>query len=87
VLLGYDSNILTDEDIEIIKTPKSGIFVPTKKVGSSVSKDEMIGKVIHSLEGDVIHRIFSPCEGVITCVYKNSLIFENALAFRVAKTL
>ncbi len=87
VLLGYDSNILTDADIEIIKTPKSGIFVPTKKVGSSVSKDEMIGKVIHSLEGDVIHRIFSPCEGVITCVYKNSLIFENALAFRVAKTL
>lgn len=87
VLLGYDSNIVTDKDIQIIKTPKSGIFIPTKKVGSSVSKEEMIGKVIHSLEGNVIHRIFSPCDGVITCAYKNGLIFENALAFRVVKTL
>lgn len=87
VLLGYDSNIIKDKDIQIIKTPRSGIFIPTKKVGSSVSKEEMIGKVIHSLEGNVIHNILSPCDGVITCVYKNGLIFENALAFRVAKTL
>lgn len=87
VLLGYESNIVVDGDIEIIKTPKSGIFIPTKKIGASVVQDEMIGKIIHSLEGNVIHRIFSPCDGVITCVYKNGLIFENALAFRVVKTL
>jgi len=86
VLLGYDSNITLDSDIKIVKTPKSGIFIPTKKVGASVKKEEMIGKIIHSLEGNVIHRIFAPCDGVITCVYKNALIFENALAFRVAKS-
>jgi len=87
VLLGYDSNIILDKDIEIVKTPKSGIFIPTKKVGASVKQDEMLGKIIHSLEGNVIHRIFSPCDGVITCIYKNGLIFENALAFRVAKSI
>ena len=87
VLLAYDSNIVTDKDIEIIKTPKSGIFIPTKKVGASVVKGETLAKVIHSLEGNVIHKILSPCDGVITCVYKNGLIFENALAFRVTKRL
>ena len=87
VLLGYDTKIITNSDIEVIKTPKSGIFIPTKKLGSFVVKDEMIGKIIHSLEGNVIHKIFSPCDGVITCMYKNALIFENALAFKVVKTL
>lgn len=86
VLSGYDSNILEKNDIEVIKSPKSGIFIPTKKVGSNILKEEMIGKIIHALSGEVTHRIFAPCDGVIICNYKNGLIFENAVAFRVAKS-
>ncbi len=86
LLSGYQSTVVKSPDIEIIKTPKSGIFVPTKKIGSYVAKDEMIGKIIHSLEGEVIYRIFAPCNGLIACHYKNALIFENAVAFRVIKS-
>lgn len=86
VLSGYDSTVVRQSDTEVIKTPKSGIFIPTKSIGTSVIKDEMIGKIIHSLEGEVIHRIFAPCDGVIACHYKNALIFENAVAFRVVKS-
>lgn len=86
VLSGYQSTIVTNRDIEIIQTDKSGIFIPTKKIGSAIKKDEMIGKVIHSLEGKVTHRIFSPCDGMIACTYKNGLILENAVAFRIIKT-
>ncbi|MBN2817288.1 MAG: succinylglutamate desuccinylase/aspartoacylase family protein [Campylobacterales bacterium] len=85
VMLGYDSNIVYNKGIEIVKTPKSGIFIPTKKTGASVAKEEMIGKIINALEGNVVHRIFAPCDGVITCVYNNGLILENALAFRILK--
>ncbi len=86
VLSGYESTIVKNRDIEIIKTSKSGIFIPTKKIGTTIKKDEMIGKVIHALEGKVTHRIFSPCDGLIACAYKNGLIFENAVAFRVIKS-
>jgi len=86
VMRGFDSNIVYNEDIEILKTPKSGIFIPTKKSGASVTKDEMLGKVINALEGNVVHRIFAPCNGVITCVYDKGLILENALAFRILKS-
>ena len=86
VLSGYESTIVEKADIKVIKTSKSGIFIPTKKIGSYVKKDEMIGKIIHSLEGKVTHRIFSPCDGLIACIYKNGLIFENAVAFRVIKS-
>lgn len=84
-LNGYDSTVLTRERIEIIKTPGSGIFIPTKKPGTSVTKDETIGKIVHALEGNVIHRFIAPCDGLITCCYKHSLIFENAVAFRIAR--
>ena len=86
VLSGYESTVVQNSDIEVIQTAKSGIFIPTKKIGSYIKKDEMIGKVIHSLEGEITHRIFSPCNGMIACIYKNGLIFENAVAFRVVKS-
>ncbi|DAB29774.1 MAG TPA: succinylglutamate desuccinylase [Sulfurimonas sp. UBA12504] len=82
---GYESTIVASEDMKIIKTPKSGIFVPTKKIGTQVIEDEVIGKIIHALEGKVIHKILAPCNGVIACSYKNALIFENAVAFRIAR--
>jgi hypothetical protein len=84
-LTSYESVVVAQEDVEIIKTPKSGIFIPKKGIGSQVIEDEVIGKVLHSLEGKVIHKILAPCSGVITCMYKNALILENAVAFRLAK--
>ena len=85
VLAGYQSTVVTNRDIEVIQTDRSGIFIPTKKIGAYVIKDEIIGKIIHAIEGKVIHRIYSPCDGMIACSYKNGLIFENAVAFRIVK--
>ena len=67
------------------KSLKSGIFIGKELPGNYVSKDQVIGEVVHSLEGNIIYEILSPCNGMITCVYSNSLIYENAVAFRVAK--
>lgn len=82
---GYESTVINRETIEVMKAVKSGIFVPKEISGNYVSKDQVIGEVVHSLEGNVIHEFLSPCNGMITCVYSNSLIYENAVAFRVAK--
>lgn len=80
---GFESALVSKDDIQLMKSPKSGIFVPTKPVGAHVVKDEMIGKIIHSLEGEVIHRFFAPSDGLIGCIYQNALILENASAFRI----
>lgn len=86
VLNGFESAIAAQEDIEIIKAPKSGIFITIKKEGTSVSKDDLIGQVVDSLNGEIIHNFISPCSGMIVCCYKNGLILEGALAFRVVKS-
>lgn len=82
---GYESTVVTRERIEIIQSPSSGIFIPTKKPGMSVIKDEMIGKIVHALEGEVVHRFLAPCDGLITCHFKHALITESAVAFRIAR--
>jgi hypothetical protein len=86
VLGGYESSVVTRKDVEVIKTPKSGIFIAVKTPGSYVLKGETIGKIVHSLEGEVIHRFCAPSNGMIVCSYKNALILEDAVAFRVVKS-
>lgn len=82
---GYQSNILQKESIEIIKSPRSGIFIPYQKPGHYVSNGQAIGEVVNALEGNVVHKVTAPCDGMITCMFSNSLILENAVAFRIAK--
>ncbi len=83
---GYDSTLVTRERIEIMQSPESGIFIPVKQPGTRVTKGQTIGKIVHALEGNVIHRLCAPCDGLITCCYKHSLIVENAIVFRIART-
>lgn len=83
---GAQSHIITRDQIEIVKTPCSGIFVPQHTVGTYVTQGEILGTIIHALEGSMIHRFEAPCDGVITCINKHSLIYEKAVAFRMARS-
>lgn len=82
---GYESTVISAEEIETIKSIKSGLFIAKEAPGTYISKNQIIGEVIDSLEGHVTHEFVSPCDGMITCHYNNSLIYENAVAFRIAK--
>lgn len=86
ILNGYQSTIVNKKDMDVVKTPKSGIFIQTKKTGAHIFKDEAIGKVVHALTGEVVYRIVSPTNGIIVCSYDKGLIFENSVAFRIARS-
>ncbi|MBN2895670.1 MAG: succinylglutamate desuccinylase/aspartoacylase family protein [Campylobacterales bacterium] len=80
------TDVITRSDIEVIKASRSGIFVPKRSVGSYVATGEIIGTVIHALDGATIHRFEAPCDGVITCINNQALIYEKAVAFRIARS-
>ncbi len=82
---GYESTIVKKENIEVIKSPLSGIFISKELAGNYVSKGQVLGEIVDSLEGNIITEFISPCNGMITCFYSNSLIYEHAVAFRLAK--
>lgn len=82
---GYESTVIERNTIAVVKSPKSGIFIPIEIAGNYVSKGQIIGEIVDSLEGNIIYQFKSPCDGMITCYYSNSLIYEHAVAFRLAK--
>ncbi|XPV68660.1 MAG: M14 family metallopeptidase [Halarcobacter sp.] len=82
---GYESTVVKTDEIDVIKSPKSGIFISKESPGNYVNKNQVIGEIIDSLEGNISHEFLSPCDGMITCFYNDSLIYENAVAFRIAK--
>ncbi|MDD5157115.1 M14 family metallopeptidase [Sulfurimonas sp.] len=83
VLNGFESTVATQDEVEIVKAPKSGIFITTRKEGTCVSKDDVIGQIVHSLNGEIIYNFLAPCNGMIVCCYKNGLILEGTLTFRL----
>lgn len=85
IFAGYESTVIDRNSIDVVKSPRSGIFIPIELPGNYVSKDQIIGEIVHSLEGEVIHQFLAPCNGMITCSYSYSLIYEHAVAFRIAK--
>ncbi len=81
----YESNIVTKTNLRVIKAKRSGIFIPKECVGNYVFKGQILGEIIHSLNGEVINEIKASSDGMVVCCYNNSLILENAVAFRIAK--
>ncbi len=85
VFNAYESSVITKSNLKVVKAKKSGIFIPKEIVGNYVTKGQVIGRIIDSLQGNVINEVIASCDGMITCCFSNSLILENAVAFRIAK--
>ena len=85
LLNAYESNIVTEKNLKIIKAKKSGIFIPKYTAGTYIKKREPIGEIINALDSSILHTIRSPINGMIVCLFSNSLILENAVAFRIAR--
>ncbi len=84
VLNSYDSNVITRDQIDVLKATHGGIFQPMKKVGTTVSKGEVIGTISDALDGSILDEIKSTTDGVISCMYSFPLIFQNSVCFRIA---
>jgi len=82
---GYQSNIVTRDDIDVIKAARSGIFDSYVVPGESVKKGQILGYIIDSLEGRTLATLHSPSDGIISCKYNYSLIFEKSIAFRLIR--
>jgi uncharacterized protein len=85
VFQGAKGNIITKESIEIIKSVAAGLFDALALVGDHVAHGQPLARIYNALDGSLLQTIVSPCEGIITCRYDYPLIFQNAIAYRIAK--
>ncbi|ATB69200.1 desuccinylase/aspartoacylase subfamily peptidase [Sulfurospirillum diekertiae] len=82
---GSHGNVVMQNDIEAIKCTAAGLFDTLANIGDSVVHGQPLARIFNSLDGTLIQTIISPCDGIISCKYDYSLIFQNAIAYRIVK--
>ena len=60
--------------------------VPLRQtLGDTVLHGQPMARIYNALDGTLMQTIVSPCDGVITCRYDYPLMFQNAVAYRIAQ--
>ncbi|MGN1116016.1 MAG: M14 family metallopeptidase, partial [Candidatus Ornithomonoglobus sp.] len=54
-----------DQKVRFINAASSGIFIPKVVHNSYVETDEHIGDIVSPLTGEILHKIKSPCDGLL----------------------
>ncbi|MDD2382846.1 MAG: succinylglutamate desuccinylase/aspartoacylase family protein [Sulfurospirillaceae bacterium] len=82
---GSIGNVVTYDNIEIIKSSAAGLFDTLVHVGDRVVHGQPLARIYNTLDGTLMQTIIAPFEGIISCAYDYPLIFQNAIAFRIIR--
>ena len=72
-----------DGKVGFINAECSGVFVPCVEHWEDVKKGEHIGDILSPLEGKVIHKVTSPCDGMLFTLREYPIVYEGSLIGRV----
>lgn len=81
-IVAYDAD---GDDVCYLNAPCSGIYMKEKKHGSLVKKDELVGRIINPLSGEVIADIKAPESGMLFTVREYPVVEDGSLMGRVLK--
>jgi len=80
---GFDSQIMDEEQCEVVQAPHAGILVDVAEAGSMVKKGEVIARILQPYEGSLVCEVSSPCDGIIFFSRNKSITYQNTLLFRI----
>jgi hypothetical protein len=80
---GSHTRILNEDTIWRIGTKHAGILKKHISVGNEVKADDLLGEIIHPLEGNTIARITSPVDGTVFFSYNKQLVMEHTDIFNI----
>lgn len=72
-----------DGRVRFINAVASGIFVSCTSHHSKVSRDEHIGDIVNPLTGEIVHKILSPCDGILFTLRDYPVVDEGSLIARI----
>ncbi|MCQ2514893.1 MAG: succinylglutamate desuccinylase/aspartoacylase family protein [Ruminococcus sp.] len=80
---GYNSSIIDADELYDLQTPVAGIFHPLCSVGDSVSKGQLLSKIIDPYEGKVLAEIKAPEYGNVFFMNNKQLVYANQILFKL----
>lgn len=82
---GYKTELINENDTEQIQSEAGGIFVSMTKIGKRVKKGEVLGKILDPFESEILSEIRSTVEGTVYFEYKDPLINEKTVCYKIIK--
>lgn len=80
---GYQTELVEESNISQIRTGQGGIFQPCVRIGECVANGQLLGQILHPIEGHVIAEIRADHTGVLYFAYNQPLIHENTMCFKI----
>jgi len=82
---GYRTEILQESQTKQIQSEAGGLFVSTAKMGQHVERGDILGKIIHPFDGELISEIRTPVSGTVYFEYDSPLINEKTVCFKIIR--
>lgn len=82
---GYNTEIISENDIEQIHADAVGIFTPLVKTGQLVEEGDLLARINNPLDGELVSEIRSDRAGVVFFEYDKPLINEQTVCFKLIK--
>ncbi len=82
---GYNTEIISENDIEQIHADAVGVFTPLVRTGQLVEEGDVLARISDPLNGEPVNEIRSDMAGVIYFEYNKPLINEQTVCFKLIK--
>lgn len=73
------------EDVCFLNASSSGIFLKNRNHGTFLKKEELIGRIINPLTGEIIDEIKAPTDGWLFTIREYPVVNEGSLMGRILK--
>lgn len=75
--------IATNNQVNVVNSNSSGIFIPCVQHWKGIKKGDVMGEIIDVLEGKVLEKVISPCNGMIFTLREYPVVYEGSLIARI----
>ena len=82
---GYETEIISEKSIKQIHSSAGGLFISLVEMGTQVSENDLLGKIINPLDSEISSEIRADCSGIVYFEYSDPLINENAICFKIIR--
>lgn len=79
----YNSQVIHESDLTDVKAPVSGLFYRLKTAREDVRKGELLARIIHPIEGNILEEIYAPDTGVVFFAHNQPLTLQDATLYKI----
>lgn len=73
------------DDVYFLNAPVAGLFVKEKDHNTYVTKDEIVGRILNPLTGEVLEEVRAPGDGWLFTIREYPIVMEGTLTGRILK--